>query len=251
MNIRGTVRQLINEIRPATRKFNGRVLPAPHLRLCGDYFKDDQNFIDSATAEAERLISRFDLTKDDVVLDLGCGYGRLAFGLLEKLPKIQNYYGIDVNLDAIKWCQRYISSSHKNFKFIHTDVENPRYNPDGSIDNTVMTLPLSNESVNLVYLYSVFSHMLIKDVTSYLGEFYRLLATKGQVFLTAFVEDNVEDMVENPPGYLRHKWHGPLHCVRYRRDYFESIIAKAGFEIVDFIYASETHGQSSYHLRKL
>jgi len=110
-------------------------------------------------------------------------------------------------------------------------------------------LPYENASFELVYLYSVFSHMMPKDVEVYLAEFYRLLTTTGQVFLTGFVENNVPDVVENPQGYRR-EWMGDLHCVRYEKGYFESLIRKTGFEIRAFDYGQETDGQSAFYLSR-
>lgn len=225
-------------------------MPARYLRLCGDYFKDDRNFFDSARNEALRLIRQFEIRSRSVILDLGCGYGRLAIGLVEEYPDLERYIGIDVNADAIRWCTKYIHSHHANFEFIHTDIENSRYNPDGSLDSGHVELPLKDRVVDFVYLYSVFSHMLIDDVKAYLSEFNRILRRDGKVFLTAFVEENVEEMVENPEGYLRQRWNGPLHCVRYDKSYLEKVFEEQGFEITTFHYAEETHGQSSYVLKR-
>lgn len=248
INVKNSVRRFLNQFRPSTRMYEGRVLPAPRLRLCGKYFRDDRHFLESAKTEAERLIKDYELNSENVILDLGCGYGRLAFGILERLPDIKKYIGIDVNRDAINWCTKYINSKHQNFSFIHTDVANRRYNPDGSIDKESIILPVQDRSVNILYLYSVFSHMDIGDIESYLKEFQRILADGGKIFLTAFVEDGVEDMVENPAGYTRDRWQGPLHCVRYDRNYFESCLERLGFEILNFSHATESHGQSSYYL---
>lgn len=89
--------------------------------------------------------------------------------------------------------------------------------------------------------------MVISDIEMYLKDFSRLLRPKGKVFLTAFVEDSVPDISINPEGY----WlvpSGPLHCVRYQKSFFESLLAKQGFNIDVFHYGAETDGQSAYGL---
>jgi hypothetical protein len=92
--------------------------------------------------------------------------------------------------------------------------------------------------------------MLSDDVSIYLKEFHRMIKGQGKVFLTAFVEEDVEDVVENPENYLSHHWNGPLHCVRYNKLFFDAMIENCGFRILDFSYATETHGQSNYKLAK-
>jgi hypothetical protein len=87
------------------------------------------------------------------------------------------------------------------------------------------------------------------EVSHYLAEIRRLLKRDGFAWLTAFVEDGVPDVTENPHGYGAIPWAGALHCVRYDRRFFESMVRSAGLEVDQFEHGQETDGQSMYVLR--
>jgi SAM-dependent methyltransferase len=225
------------------------VLPAQHLRFGGPEFKDDTFFLASGRKEAQRLIDRCGLTSETRILDIGCGVGRLAIGILSLMEKPPRYWGLDVDTHSVRWCKRHIEAKQSRFQFDRVNALNRRYNPSGVDLEASFRLPYENASFELVYLYSVFSHMMPKDVELYLAQFHRLLTTTGEIFLTNFVETNVPDVVENPEGYHR-EWTGALHCVRYEQRYFESLIRGAGFEIRGFDYGQETDGQSAFYLSR-
>ena len=85
-------------------------------------------------------------------------------------------------------------------------------------------------------------------VGAYLEEFRRLLVPGGRVFLTAFVEPGVTDEEVNPQGYGELKWSGPLHCVRFGREFFEGMIRDRGFGVDAMEHGAETDGQSGFYL---
>lgn len=227
------------------------ILPAKHLRFCGTKFRDDEYFLASAQAEANRLVEHFGLTVNSRVLDVGCGVGRLAIGILSRIGEIQHYRGVDVSKRSIQWCQRHITREHSSYQFIHIDVKNLRYNPSGKAIDVDFRLPFDDQELfDIIYLYAVFSNMTKEDVRSYLKEFQRLLAPSGKIFLTAFIEDGVPDMTINPRGYKGRNWKGPLHCVRYKKDFFESLLAENGFGVNHFDYEKETDGQSALYISR-
>jgi len=78
-----------------------------------------------------------------------------------------------------------------------------------------------------------------------LRDFRRLLASNGRLFFTSFAEEGVPDLSINPKGYRR-EWSGPLHCVRYRRGFLESLLESSGFKVDRFDYETETDGQSAF-----
>jgi SAM-dependent methyltransferase len=225
----------------------GVVLPAKHLRLGGKEFKDDRFFLASARSEARRLIERCGFTPGQRALDFGCGVGRLPIGMLAEFGETTGYEGVDVDEDCVRWCKRHIERRHPGFHFHRIDAANRRYNPEG---RTGCDLPFERQTFDVIYLYSVFSHMLVDDVNGYLQQFARILKPTGCVFLTAFVEEGVPDVSENPEGY-RMQWSGPLHCVRYKRSFFEDLLRRAGFRMKHFEYGRETDGQSAIYCAPL
>lgn len=242
--------KIVSKIIPQTTRYGDVLLPARHLRLCGGLFRDDSFFLDSAHAEADRLVELLGLTANSALLDVGCGYGRLPIGILNRIGEVRLYQGIDVEKSSVDWCNRYINTKHPNFKFLHVDVSNSRYNPQGVEITLDFKLPFADYTFDVIYLFSVFSHMVIEDIKIYLKEFNRLLSKNGMIFLTAFIEEDVPEMSINPEGYRRGSWKGELHCVRYNKNFFENILAENGFKIKRFDYEKIVHGQSAIYLSR-
>jgi ubiquinone/menaquinone biosynthesis C-methylase UbiE len=248
--LRRVLADVYRDVAPDHVNHGANVLPAKHLRFGGKEFKDDDFFLASARSEGRRLVQHCGLDLASGVLDVGCGVGRLPIGILDEVGDIRAYRGIDVSSRSIRWCQRHIQDVHPSFQFKLIDVKNRCYNPSGSPLSSSFSLPFEDASFDVIYLYSVFSHMMPDDIAIYLAEFKRLLARQGTVFLTSFLEEGVPDVVENPQNY-RTQWNGPLHCVRLNLYFFSELARSAGFRIADLGYAKETDGQSAVYLSRL
>lgn len=246
------IRSFLSPLRPLLCNdavcFQGVTLPAPHLRTGGRCFIDNATYLDSAQKEAKRITHTFHCTADQRVLDIGCGTGRLAIGLhalcKEATPQ---YIGMDISLTAVRWCRKHIARKHPSSSFLHLPLHNERYNPTGIRLDDAFRFPWHDASFDAIYLYSVFSHMRSPEIRIYLREFRRLLRPSGHVFLTAFTEDGVPSEEENPANY-RDAWKGPLHCVRFAKDYFARTITESGLTIDRYDQGTETDGQSGYYL---
>lgn len=241
------VKRLATFLGLAVSRHEGHVLPASFLRLCGTEFRDDRYFLESARREADRLVQQFGIGASSAVLDVGCGFGRLAIGLADRLPALRRYEGVDVSSAAIAWCRRYIGRRNAHFRFTHIDMHNRRYNPGGHTPQEIR-LPFDGGAFDVAYLYSVFSHMELEDVTKYLAELRRLIRTGGGLFVTLYAGEAGPDVVLNPKDSDR-EWKGPLHCVRYRRDMIEGLFREKGFAVAAVSHGTETDGQSGYSLR--
>lgn len=271
---------MIERVRTGLRRFAGRTadagpppgprsvpspltlqLPPVRLRAAGVHFRDDAAFLASAVAEARLVVAEAgkvvaeagaeaEPAARDVpprclsILDVGCGAGRLAYGLIAAEAPIDRYEGVDVMAAPIDWCAQTISPVHDAYRFRTIDVYNERYNPAGAKVATDAALPFDDGSFDLVYAFSVFSHMLTADVRAYLRAFARLLAAGGIVMITAFVEEGVPDEAVNPVGYQDIAWGGALHCVRFSRAHVEKMIGDAGLRIGQFDHAAAEDGQS-------
>lgn len=229
--------------------FNGRILPNKSLRTGGEEFQDNEFFVQSAHSEAEKLITHLGLNSSSRLLDIGCGYARLAIGLLDMIGTL-SYVGIDVNPKAISWSQKYIGKTNPDYKFVHLNIKNARYNPSGGKLTEHFRFPFEANEFDILYLYSVFSHMVQEDIEFYLKELNRVMAVDGYMYFTAFVEDDVPDMMINPEDYLGGNWQSELHCVRYNLGFFNSLLTENGFKVDKFEYAQETNGQSGFYISK-
>jgi SAM-dependent methyltransferase len=225
----------------------GCLLPPRGIRAGGEEFKDDAYYLKSARLEAARLVQKCGLTKASRVLDVGCGAGRLAVGILAELGGVASYTGIDVIRTTVDWCQQELQPTHPGLRFIHLDVANERYNPSGAVIEAQTRLPVEDGSADVVNLYSVFSHMTYGDVVNYLHELRRVMAPTGRLFLTAFIESDVPNYAINPPGY-REQWSGALHAVRFERGFFEDMLSEARLNLVELVHARETNGQSALYI---
>ncbi|PJA27625.1 MAG: hypothetical protein CO189_06440 [candidate division Zixibacteria bacterium CG_4_9_14_3_um_filter_46_8] len=240
----------ISKARLVCPKYGRFYLPPKELRPCGDEFQDDKFYFDSARNEAIRLRERLGLSEKSSVLDVGCGVGRLATGIIDVFGEIHKYRGLDICPCYIKWCRQFIASEHPEYQFILLDMYNERYNKTGVRADSGINLSFSDGEFDIVYLYSVFSHMVKEDVEHYVKEFGRILAPEGKVFITAFIEEGVPEMTINPENY-RLNWNGALHCVRYDKSYFERMLASNGFILDHFDYEKETDGQSGLYISKI
>src|ERR1051326_7383801 len=229
-------------------RLGDNILPAGDLRLCGPEFADDQYFLDSARAEANRLVRYCGVNSETRLLDIGCGMGRLPIGILSAINAIDGYCGVDVSPRCIDWCNRHINVDRPGFTFVLLDVRNERYNAQGVEIDQNFRLPFASQSFDVIYLYSVFSHMLPDDMRACCNEFRRIIKPAGYVFLTAFVEEHVPDVSVNPDSY-RMEWSGPLHCVRYNKDYLVNCLAESDLSLERFDYSTETDGQSGIYFR--
>lgn len=230
-------------------EFEGLRIPPASMRLGGAHFRDDATFVASGRAEARKLAKRLGIDASASVLDVGCGVGRLPIGMLAEWGSPRDYVGVDVNRVSIEWCVRNLEARHPELRFVHLDVANERYNRGGRPIDDSFRLPFEADRFDAIFLYSVFSHMESDDVRTYLGEFRRLLRPGGGVLLTAFVEEGVPASEANPRDYGPLRWSGPLHCIRFSRQFFDEMVAETGLTVVSFEHGTETDGQSAICLR--
>lgn len=130
------------------------------------------------------------LAPDDRVLDIGCGTGRVTTALADFLSHSGGYAGFDITEAAIAACQRRFAKSRPDFRFIHAPVRNGDYRPDGDVPASRFEFPFADQTFDLVFATSVYSHMPLGDVARYLSETARVLAPGGRVFFTAYLLDD-------------------------------------------------------------
>ena len=127
------------------------------------------------------------LQPDEEVLEIGCGSGRMALPLTTFLSPRGSYTGVDIVAPAIVWCQKHISRRHPNFRFLHANLYNKRYNPGGEYAASDYTFPFDDERFDFIFLTSVFTHLLPEDTENYLHEIRRLLRPAGRCLATFFL----------------------------------------------------------------
>jgi SAM-dependent methyltransferase len=229
------------------RFHQGTIIPPEDLTPCGRLTATPEQFYLSACQEADRLKNEMDLAEKSTILDIGCGAGRLPIGLLARQTPFLSYLGVDVDAKRIKWCNRNLKTKDNRLAFQFVDIKNDRYNPGGKDQ---FDLGIDGKKFDVIYLYSVFSHLMQGDVAKYLQIFRSVITDFGRCFVTMFVADNVPPCTENPPDFGVLQWQGRLHCVLYSRENWESMVRRAGLEITKIVPEVNIDGQTAYHLKK-
>ncbi|HUL01247.1 MAG TPA: class I SAM-dependent methyltransferase [Nitrospirota bacterium] len=200
-----------------------------------DYTKTGQEFKNFFTELAN-------LQPSDQVLDIGCGFGRMAVPLTNYLSQEGGYWGFDIINDAITWCNIFISPRFRNFHFLHSDVYNKYYNPNGKVRARNYQFPFDKASFDFVYLTSVFTHMLPSDVENYMSEISRVLKTGGKCLITFFILNqesenlinsgrSTQDFRYKMDGYLTINDSDPEAAIAYNEEFIIGLFNKYGLKI--------------------
>ena len=116
----------------------------------------------------DHLVKLAGLKPNHRVLDIGCGIGRMAVPLTSYLSPQGSYWGIEIVKEGIRWCGSHITPRYPNFRFMHADIYNKFYNPTGPLAASKYRVPFDDKSFDVVFLTSVFTHMLPDDLVHYL-----------------------------------------------------------------------------------
>jgi ubiquinone/menaquinone biosynthesis C-methylase UbiE len=206
----------------------------------GDFRKIGQEF-------RRYFIDLAELQPNERVLDVGCGFGRMAVPLTNYLSPEVEYWGFDIVREGIEWCQKHISSRFKNFHFQHFDVYNKSYNRKGRIQAKNFAFPFPDGSFDFVFLISVFTHMIPKDMDNYLSEIARVIKPGGGCLTTFFLlNDESIDLIRNGcstldfqykiEGCLTINENNPESAIAYREDDVLELFGKYGLKVVQPVH---------------
>ena len=188
--LRRTIRRAkraISRVRDLPDTFFGPhdpLMPPAHLRRFYYGTSDRATFRRHCVAIGSELTTR-GLQPSNRVLDIGSGIGNLPLALLEFLHG--GYDGLDIHAQAVAWCQRAITSSHPRFRFHRADLKNEAYNPGGRASAASYRLPFANAAFDVVFLASVFTHMMPDEIENYLQEIGRILPPGGWCVASFFL----------------------------------------------------------------
>jgi SAM-dependent methyltransferase len=162
------------------------ILPPAHLRRY--YYRrfDPEAFRRAAAGARAELLSR-GLEPGHRLLDVGSGIGNLAVGLMDYLHG--GYDGLEVHREAVEWCQSAISGAAPSFRFHRADVASRAYNPHGRVQPSEYRFPFPDSTFDVVFLGSVFTHLLPDAVAQYLREVSRVLVPDGLCVASYFLLD--------------------------------------------------------------
>ncbi len=154
-----------------------------------------------------RILTAGGLPAKARILDLGCGFGRIAMALARRLGPDVDYTGLDPNADGIAWAQQNITPRHPNFRFRRIDVKSKPYNPDGTQDGASFRFPFDDASLDLVFMISVLTHVDLPTVETYAREAARVLKPSGRLVTTIFLLDpEVDRLLAAGKGHFALKY---------------------------------------------
>jgi ubiquinone/menaquinone biosynthesis C-methylase UbiE len=197
------------------------------------------------------------LKPEDRVLDVGSGIGRMAAPLTGYLAASGEYQGFDIVKKGVEWSQKHITSRHPNFHFLHSDVKNKFYNPDGVYEASSYRFPYADGSFDFVFLTSVFTHMYPADMENYTREISRVLKKGGTCFITMFLlneesESHIErglsmqNFVYKLEGCVTADPKNPEGALAFEETYVRSVFPGAGLSIREPIHFGSWCGRKEF-----
>lgn len=215
-------------------------LPPTELRYMGE---DDEQFLAIGDGLVRDLVELAALRDGSSVLDVGCGYGRVAHAL-RRAGFDGRYLGFDIVPRAVDWCRDVLApASGGALAFQHLDVHNDRYNPGGALTASEVSFPLADAGADIVIATSVFTHMLPDDVRHYLAETSRLLSPNGRALVTFFALEPTWEEAELArrsklpmlhrldPSVRYHNPDDALHAIGYDVRWIHEAVAAAGLRV--------------------
>ena len=229
-------------------------LPIPphdlHFLVSGNYDLGVSDFLtvgkfcaDSVTGLLNK--NHLDIDGFEAVLDFGCGCGRV----IRHFNSLKNakLYGTDYNPVLVEWCR-------KNLPFAQFQV-----------NKLAPPLNYNAEKFDLVYAFSVFTHLPETLQFSWMNEISRVLKPGGYAFITthgvAYIEGSLNPRERElfQSGQLivvNEGSAGENKCSTYHPEGYVRNTLAVGFEIVDFVpgwvldSSRRIIAQDSYLLKK-
>ena len=197
--------------------------PLLHLVVSGTNVKGFLNGGRQGVADIAHVLKRNHAELNDCrnVLDFGCGCGRVIRWMKQTGSQL---HGTDYNEELISWCK-------KNIKFASFGVN--RLKPP---------LPYQDDQFDLIYSYSVFTHLSEELQFAWLDELNRILKPGGYLFVTVHGERFVDRLPEDERARLQNGQtvvlqegaSGRNHCAAFHtEDYIRRNWCR-GFTILDF-----------------
>jgi len=204
----------------------------------GDFLKTGKQFFEHFQRYCE-------FTPDSSILDIGSGIGRMAIPFTNFLSPKGRYEGFDIVKIGIDWCTKNISSRFPNFTFKLIPLKNDLYRLDTDVQAAELKFPYNDNSFDLVFLTSVFTHMLPADIENYISEIQRVLKKDKQCFATFFIIYDENENIPNRTGtksfpynfgnyYLMDKKVKEAN-VAFKKSYILELLKKNNLELTHFI----------------
>lgn len=220
------------------------------LNVPGTLRKGARKYNEEAYVESGRYLLNLMAAKlglkdlgDVDVLDVGCGT-KFTQAILTHDILIKSYTGVDICEEMIAWLSERVRDSR--FRYAAMNTHNEMYNPTGERLTVDMRLPVDPYSVDVICLFSVFTHLAPSDAHAMLCVLRRNIRREGRLFFTLFINE-VAPSGHGLMAKLRQKqgqdWQpptasfcdlqkeNPLMWAVYSREKIQNLMVGTGWEI--------------------
>lgn len=218
------------EMQAVIKQMGGFMLPPSHLQervaaYAGPFFIEHGESLLGFLEDAVGAVGK-DLTSFPSVLDFGCGCARVLRAYHYKSAPSQRLCGTDIDVETIEWCRANYS---KMAEFTLNSDAPPMAFPD--------------ETFDLVYSLSVFTHLPEDMQLTWLRELQRVTRVGGYLLLTTFNEKSFEEGLQGEssedareagffyndqgpktvglPDFYRQSYHTPAYIRSHWSEYFD------------------------------
>jgi SAM-dependent methyltransferase len=222
---------------------DGLPVPSKELRVrAGPATADVSFFLRTGSADAAVIVDALErdgarIASFGAVLDFGCGCGRVIRHWHDLQGPV--IHGCDVSEDQIDWCRRNLAFA----RFARNNLEPPLEYPD--------------ETFDLVYAFSVFTHLPEDLQLAWMDELYRItqaggyvvVSTHGEPFLVRLSKSQREQFESGRQVVFYEEWAGTGLCSTYTPPSYVKDVLGRRFRYASFLPAVAS-GQDAHLLRK-
>jgi SAM-dependent methyltransferase len=189
--------------------------------------------VDLILAELDKV--HFPITAASRVLDFGCGCGRILAGWEDRVPLL---YGVDINPQLVAFCREHISFG---------EIWQCAYAPP---------LSLKDQSLDLVYSASVFTHMGLVGCLEWAAELARIIRPGGMLMMSYHgdyyaralpAEDYKRLLAGNAMVHLHGKTEDTYEGSNYYATYMTLAFVKALFRDFDLLSLRDSNVEGPCH----
>lgn len=148
------------------------------------------------------------ISKESIVLEIGCGEGIIMRVLSDYVKEI---HGVDISDVAIERAKKWLSDKKNFFLYINDNIDF-----------------FLNKQFDLIFEATVFQHMLKDHVVEYIGQCFNRLKDDGHVMFQ-IIDDPLYSEVE---GSCEGK--GYENKSSWKKEEFINVLKNKGFEVVSF-----------------
>jgi SAM-dependent methyltransferase len=159
--------------------------------LWRNHVRGQSEAVDEAVWLIEHVCGHLDVPdlSELTVLDIGCGT-RFAQAFAARGVPVKTYVGVDVSAPVIELLRENIAKP--GFEFHHLNAWNDRYNRAGLSLADVTLECLEGRQFDVIWLFSVFTHLAPADYVAMLRLLRPHIAPQGRLFYSLFINERTE-----------------------------------------------------------